>query len=117
MEETKKFYYATIEGKPIGTVCLIKEGDVWARGVAICSELDSFVKQKGRHIAEGRARKALKRKVSGLPIFRVLPAVANFVKLTNYEIARKSEYQPLTTKFEDSLIKRGNTQSKEGTNL
>jgi hypothetical protein len=62
MEETIKFYYMRdMFGEPRVTVCLIRlESECrYARGVAICSELDNFSKKIGRAIAEGRARAVL----------------------------------------------------------
>jgi len=106
MEENKKFYYATSEGKPIGTVCLIENEKEWARGVAICSELDSFMKKKGRHIAEGRARKALKRKVSTMPILRDIPRTNAFINETLGNIGGKSIYRPVLSVFEESLLNK-----------
>jgi len=62
MEE--KFYYLRDRmGKPVITVCLLKENGVAARGIAVCSVDDNFCYKIGRAIARGRARSALLKNV------------------------------------------------------
>ena len=63
------FYYIRDDLKrPVITVCLKKEDDRLARGIAICSVLDVPNKKIGRAIASGRATKALKHNDIGNPI-------------------------------------------------
>lgn len=57
------------------TICLIKSTYPWpaphplyARGIAVCSPRDQFVKKMGRTIALGRAVKALENRYSSDPI-------------------------------------------------
>jgi len=67
-EEIQEFFYYIRDrrsNKPVITVCVIKNITTceWARGVAICSKLEQPIKTKGRHIARGRALRALKHKL------------------------------------------------------
>lgn len=60
--KSKWFYYireAHEGGKPLITVCLLKDNDgTYFRGIAICSLQEQPKKSVGRKIAEGRALKA-----------------------------------------------------------
>lgn len=71
MREEKYYYLRDVENKPIITVCLMKEGDNIARGMAFCSEKDQPCKAKGRAIAKNRAIHALHSKMSSLKVRRV----------------------------------------------
>lgn len=56
--------------KTIACVCIIKEGDVWHRGVSLCSIKDMFCRDKGRNISLGRAIKAARDSSYTAPIKR-----------------------------------------------
>lgn len=59
MEEKVYFRHSLfVKGKPRVTVAGVITGDTMKIGVARCSHRDSFVKKKGRYIAEARARKS-----------------------------------------------------------
>lgn len=49
------FYYLRSYNKPVVTVCLIEGTHGISRGIAICSDRDSFVKKEGRKLAYDRA--------------------------------------------------------------
>lgn len=67
------YYYLRDKAKrPVVTICLLQENGVACRGVAICSPLDSPNKKLGRAIALGRARRALQKQKSGMPILRTV---------------------------------------------
>jgi hypothetical protein len=50
------FYYLRDEkGKKQATVCLIKHGDNYSRGISLCSKLDQFNRDWGKGLAQERA--------------------------------------------------------------
>lgn len=68
--KTYFYYERDRKNRPIVTVCLIKDGDMVGRGIAICSDKDIPCKKVGRAIAFERARSVIKRDITGLPVFR-----------------------------------------------
>ena len=86
-------------GRPIITVCIIKEHGIVARGIAICSNLDQPCKKTGRTIAKTRAIFALNSEKDGLELKRMgLP-------LGVFEFGfPKSYYNPSLTKYEQKLF-------------
>ena len=55
------FYYLRNENnQPVITICLIKHGDSFSRGVAICSPRDQLDKAVGQYIAHDRAEIGVK---------------------------------------------------------
>ena len=56
--------------RPTVTICEIRANGYIGKGIAIRSLKDNPVKATGRKLAEGRARKALYRSDSSMPIFR-----------------------------------------------
>ena len=56
------------ENVPYVTICVVRKGDEYARGISICSYEDMPVKKTGRDIARGRALKAIFNKVNDLAI-------------------------------------------------
>ena len=63
--KTKFYYLRDAKNRPLVSICLLQDEESVARGVAICSPSDSPNKKRGRDIALGRARQALKRGTSG----------------------------------------------------
>ncbi len=66
----KKFimYLRDDRNRPIGTRCILVDGDKAAFGMAMCSDKENPSKKVGKAIAEGRAKKLLfKEKVEMLP--------------------------------------------------
>lgn len=64
-EKDVTYYYEKIhfedenkEAVGVFTVCLLKDGDSYHRGIAYCTTADQFEKAKGREIAIARAMKA-----------------------------------------------------------
>ncbi len=108
-----KFYYnkENISGiiRNVSTVCLLlKEGEVVARGISICSMREQHNKQDGRSRAFGRARRALVKKENGEPIndktdrFKPLKSVT--VAELLYPLTRtKSEYGVYKSSFMPEL--------------
>ncbi len=98
------FYY---EGfKRTTTVCLLlKDRSVIARGVAICSPLDQFVKRIGRTKALGMAAAAIHRKENSRQIRscgnRILQA-----RRFAYHFKYRSCYCPILTERETDLVAR-----------
>ena len=59
-ELDKLFYYIRDpHNRPVVTVCLLDDGDMVARGVAICSNMDQPCRKTGRSIAAQRAQAAM----------------------------------------------------------
>lgn len=108
----KMFYYhlRNKEGRPLITVCVVRKGDDFARGVSVCSLLDMPVKKVGRRIARDRALKALFNKEDDLSAitlnaFSVLGQIEDdysFIEDDEY----KSKYLPKLTAFEKELFGR-----------
>ena len=67
-----KFYFINDDlNLPRGTVCIIKSGQYFARGIALCSMSTKLpVPEKGCFYAWRNAMRALNRKVNDLPILR-----------------------------------------------
>jgi hypothetical protein len=82
------FYYNRDENRhPDVTFCIIvdDEGN-YARGIAVCSDMDMPRKAVGRAIAEGRATAALKRRTNLFPIRETGTYKGEFnPELTEYE--------------------------------
>jgi hypothetical protein len=97
-----KFYYnkENISGvtRNISTVCLLlKNKEVVARGISICSTREQHIKKDGRSRAFGRARRALVKEENGEPINdspnRFMPLKHITVEELLYPLTRtKSEY-------------------------
>jgi len=125
---TKFYYVRNSKRQPIITVCYIEtDTGERARGIAICSKLESCLKKKGRETAEDRAKTALENKDSGMCIHR--PAAidmivstldtansgrdwkkAAFLRDTLYlpesdMVAYKSLYNPIPNSMEDGVPK------------
>lgn len=101
----KYYYLRDIQNKPIITVCLVKEGQNIARGLAICSEIDPLCKAKGRAIARNRAIHALRSKINSLRIRRAeLVEAAYFFSIP--EPFYKSSANPILTNREKNLFEK-----------
>lgn len=87
-------------GRPVITVCLIKDNGIVARGIAICSNLDQPCKKTGRTIAKTRAIFALDSGRDGLELKRMgLP-------LDAFEFGfPKSYFSPSLTRYERKLFR------------
>ena len=108
----KIYYDREIDGSAACVVLLAVEGvnrelQPVARGVAICSPLDTFNRAKGRVIARGRALRAIKRADNtGYLITRKPVSTYNVAFNVAYgTFGFKSEYQPPLTAFEKELLK------------
>jgi len=64
------YHYGYRHEKPVVTVCLVKKGRQFGRGLALCSKLDYPNNSVGTVKAQGRAIKAITRKANDLPIDR-----------------------------------------------
>ena len=107
-----KYYYLYHEKpsgrQPYACVCIIRNVEVFARGISICNEHeDQFVKKIGRKIAEGRAIKALKDEASKEPINpmmkRHLQLPADFMFMSDW---MREEEAKLTNMEHDLFEKR-----------
>ena len=70
MESIKFEILRDAEKKPTVTICTIRSNGDIGRGVAIRSLKDNPVKKIGRETAYGRAKKALYRKETTMPVYR-----------------------------------------------
>lgn len=100
MREEKYYYIRDIDNRPIVTVCLIKESNNIARGVAICSKQDQPCKAVGRKIAKARASYALNSQGVNLEIRRI----KRFLSVGYF----KSVFKPLLTDREVRLFAKEN---------
>ena len=106
------FYYLRDKDmRPMVTVCLLVfQGDIVARGVAICSQKDAPCKRVGRSIAKGRAMKAFIRKATSEPIsfkhyaFDILRKVDPSI---SFEVLEKSSFRPVLTSVERMFSNKG----------
>ena len=64
------YHYGERFQKPVVTVCLLKKGKQFARGLTMCSKLDEPNSNSGLNKAKGRAEKAIVNKKPDLPINR-----------------------------------------------
>jgi hypothetical protein len=107
------FYYVSPEDcvARTTTVCLlIKEKEVMARGVAVCSPLDNFEKRIGRAKALGRAIQAIVRKETSGEICSQRFYCSHNNQHVTLEDAEerykaKSNYLPKLTQWEKELVK------------
>jgi len=93
------------------TVCLLRHGgEILARGIAVCSPLDQFVKKTGRDKALGMALRATKRGEDSEPIFAsrfhcaAPPPVHPLYKAEEFEW--RSAYMPILTGLEKQLLSK-----------
>lgn len=95
--------------RPIVTICLLKQGNEYARGVSICSKKEMPVKAVGRKIALERALEAMSTKQDGDDVVRwnalnVIDAVVDQVE-ESLLLLQKSMYMPTLTAFEKRLCR------------
>ena len=92
---TERYYYNRDEAKrPVETVCLIKDGEDFARGIARCNlELDCISKKLGREIAKGRAVKTMisKKNLDGTLRGYFNPQLTDFEKRLFYTPEKLSD--------------------------
>jgi len=103
------YYYKTYEDRSRITVCILvdEEGSIQARGMAICSPLDQFVRRYGRTIALGRALQSLYHKSHMHMIHPRFFAYGNNQALTLNGLGRyKGQYQPPPTVHERELVSK-----------
>jgi len=112
--EAEAYYYGRDAGwNPVVTICLLKnEAGHVAKGMAICSNLETPCKRKGRDIARGRALQALVREDNGLPVER-FEACMTISETDCHELPSfKSSFNPRLDAYEKGLVrmnqKRGN---------
>lgn len=106
---TEVFYHLRDQhGNPHVTVCLRRVRGYVSRGVAICSEKDSFSYKIGRIIASGRARKAFfasrpvkrfNKNGSGLSKPCRILAISGGAYITD-----KAHFSPPLTQFENRIL-------------
>ena len=96
--------------RPVVTVCVVRCGDNYSRGVSICSLSEMPVKRIGRRIARDRALNAIFNKISVMEIKsdRAQDILENiFTKDVKdlYDVMNyKSQYNPDLTWFEKILF-------------
>jgi len=102
-----KYYYRRdrLANAPVITICLVEENGIVARGIAICSMVETPCKSEGREMAKKRALAAFDSKNTSMPIVRweaeyVLYDFDDASPAPNY----KSEYRPLLTEFEQKIL-------------
>ena len=89
------------------TVCLISraDGTVIARGVSVCSPLDSFHRSYGRVAARGRAIRAVRKgKDTGEMVWLNKAAANPSLHWAGVSFRYKSSWMPTLSKFEASLV-------------
>jgi hypothetical protein len=89
--------------KPIVTVCLLKKGRQFARGIALCSKQDHRKDALGETKAKGRAIKAVTRKEPDLPINRD-EAIRTLFEVEAPPFKYKAEYPAKLTMYEQQLF-------------
>lgn len=97
------YNYGQRFGKSIVTVCLMKRGKQFARGLSLCSKLEEPNPTKGVNKAKGRAKAALINKRSDLPINRD-EAIRILFETESPPFRFKSEFPAKLTPFEEKLI-------------
>ena len=108
------YYLRNEKAMPIVTICIVRKGDNYARGMAICSPYDMPVKAEGRRIARNRALKALFNMETSGAIYRdeavcELDTIDESYQDT-IDFDYKTEFMPKLTVFEQILfgiIERG----------
>lgn len=98
------YYLRDFENAPIVTVCIVRQGNYFARGVAICSLKDQPVKKVGRKIARDRALWAIhcghnKTLVCSDAAIEAL----DFIEMGDF-ISYQAEFNPKLTIFEQILF-------------
>ena len=104
-DQVKKYYYyyRDDEGKPYVTVCIMKFGEYYARGLSICSLNDNPVKEEGRKQARKRAYHALFNMINTEEISR--NNAYSVLEHTRSQVFHfKSEYNPILTSHEKRII-------------
>jgi hypothetical protein len=108
MDYQERYYYLRDRdtNKPRVTVCLIQSGPLTARGVAVCSPKDQFVKSVGRTKARGRAIRALK-KLQTDYFSQALrhESIFAFLDCNHPILPFKSDYNPDLTDFERRILR------------
>lgn len=111
----KMYYYhlRDMESRPVVTVCIVKKGDCYGRGLSICSKKDMPVKAKGRTIARNRALRAVHNQEFDGEINRfeanevlcetIVRIDRDTLNLLNFKF--KTEFNPELTNFERKLFK------------
>jgi len=91
----ERYYYNRDKWqRPVETVCLITDGENFARGVARCNlELDCISKKLGREIAKGRAVKTMisKKNLDGTLRGYFNPQLTDFEKRLFYTPEKLSD--------------------------
>ncbi len=91
------YYNRDDQNRPIVTVCLMKYGEDWARGVAVCNlKYDKPSKKIGRKIASNRAANAIRTRKSH-------PSRANVTGYGNNQTPHA-----FLSSYEEELVKRVN---------
>jgi len=99
------YYHCQYSDHSRATVCLVTvDGTVIARGVALCSPKDVFLKAKGRAIALGRALKATHHMADVLLLNTLKHEALGSAIMLGYNY--KGEYMPDLTAYEAVLVER-----------
>jgi len=100
------FYYEN----GIITVCLLRQGkQILARGVAVCSPLDQFVKRTGRAKALGMALRAISRQMASgdmQPLRFGVPRMGHPLWEAHKSFPWRSDYMPILTDREKAILSR-----------
>ena len=97
------YHYGNRYKKPVVTVCLMKKGRQYSRGLTLCSKLDEPNCNDGENKAKGRAKKALMSKQSDLPINRN-EAIRLLFESNAPPFKFKSEFPVKLTSEEEELL-------------
>jgi len=106
-----KYYYGREigTGHPKVTVCLIRGDKGFYRGISICSNSEKSInKIKGKHMASGRALKAMYNMESSMPVTRsiAIDVLMKCRSVSGFAIpVMKSECHPELTAFEKKLFR------------
>ena len=97
------YYHSHYDDRSRATVCLVEiDSLVVARGIALCSPKDQYLKRKGRAIALGRAMKAIYHGYNVYPLGTMKHSALGQALLTGYNF--KGEWMPELTAYEGELV-------------
>ena len=105
------YYIRDREGRPVITICLLKERNYYnlaqyeyARGIAFCSDKDAPCKKVGRKIALQRAEHAFKKKADSCEIKREELFFQLYYRQDGIVERNKSVYNPKLTNHEKKIL-------------
>lgn len=100
------YYLRDFNNVPVVTVCVVRKGNEYARGVSICSSYDQVNKNVGRRISRDRALFAIHNRATDDNIINRSEAVdvLNDINYDTLYINYKFEYNPQLSYFEMKLF-------------